>query len=68
MSNEMKDWLWDTFAKVVLNAGVIDKIIQIIPHDNFYAIVHGLKDGYHVKYNVWYDYDDGYWNFERNEE
>ena len=68
MSNEMKDWLWDTFSEVVLNAEVIDKVIQIIPYDNFYAIVHGIKDGYHVKYNVWYDYDDGYWNYERNEE
>ena len=68
MSNEMKEWLWDTFAEVVLDAKVIDKVLQIIPQESFYAVVHGLKDGYHVKYYVWYDDDDGYWNYERSEE
>lgn len=67
MSNEMKDWLWDKFANVVLEAGVIDKVIHIIPQDNFYAVVHGIKDGYHIKYYVWFDDDDGYWCYERSE-
>lgn len=64
MSNEMKDWLWDRFANTVLEAGVIDRVIQIIPQDNFYAVVHGIKDGYHIKYYVWFD---GYWCYERSE-
>ena len=67
MSNEMKDWLWDRFANTVLEAGVIDRVIQIIPQDNFYAVVHGIKDGYHIKYYVWFDDDDGYWCYERSE-
>ena len=67
MSNEMKDWIWDKLQNVVLEAGVIDRVLQIIPQDNFYGTVHGVKDGYHVKYNVWYDNDDGYWNYERSE-
>ena len=67
MSNEMKDWLWDKFQDVILEAGAADKILQIIPYDSFYAIVHGVKDGYHVKYNVWFDDEEG-WNYERSEE
>ena len=66
MSNEMKDWLWDKFQDVILEAGAADKILQVIPHDSFYAIVHGVKDGYHVKYNVWFDDEEG-WNYERSE-
>lgn len=67
MSNEMKDWLWDKFADVLLEANQIDKAIQIIPYDGWYAIVHGIKDEIHVKYNVWFDDEEG-WNYERSEE
>lgn len=67
MSNEYKDWIWDKLQDVVLEAGVIDKILQVIPYDNIYGVVHGIKDGYHVQYNVWFDDDEGKWAFERME-
>ena len=66
MSNEIKDWLWDKFAEVLFDAKQIDQVLTIIPYENWYAIVHGLKDGIHVKYNVWFDDEEG-WNYERSE-
>ena len=63
MSNEMKEWLWDKYGDVVLEAGAVDTVIQVIPLDNFYGVVHGLKDGRHVKYEVWLDDDDGFWHY-----
>ena len=66
MSNEMKDWLWDKFADTLLETKQIDKVLQIIPYDGWYAIVHGTKNGIHVKYNVWFDDEEG-WNYERSE-
>ena len=66
MSNEMKDWLWDKFAEVLFDAKQIDQVLTIIPYENWYAIVHGLKDGIHIKYSVWFDDEEG-WNYERSE-
>ena len=66
MSNEMKDWLWDKFSETLLDANQIDRVVQVIPQDNWYAIVHGIKDGIHVIYSVWFDDEDG-WNYERSE-
>ena len=69
MSNEYKDWLWDKLPEVLFDAGVIDKAIQIIPDFSYECgVVHGIKDGYHVKYTVWFDDDDGYWRYERSED
>lgn len=67
MSNEYKDWIAERYADVVLDAGAIDKVLYTIYLDNWYAVVHGIKDGIHVKYNVWFDDEDG-WNYERSEE
>lgn len=69
MSNEFKDWLWDKFSDVLLEQGVIDKVLQtiIIDYRDWYGVVHGTKDGIHVKYNVWFDGEEG-WNYERSEE
>ena len=67
MSNELKDWLWDKFADTLLEAKQIDKILQVIPYDGWYATVHGIKDGTHVIYNVWFDDEEG-WNYERRKE
>ena len=68
MSNEMKDWLFDKFADVLLEAGVIDKEVQTIAlYGEWSAIVIGLKNDIRVKYSVWFDDEEG-WNYERSEE
>lgn len=67
MSNEYKDYLFDQLSDVLLDAGVIDKEIETIPWYSDYAgVVHGIKDGIHVKYTVYLD-DDGEWKYERND-
>ena len=59
----------DKFENILLERNLIDKAVQtiIIDFDDWYAVVHDLKDGYHVKYHIWYEFDDGYWNYERSE-
>ena len=67
MSNEHKDYLYEQLSDVLLDAGVIDKEIETIPWYNDYAgVVHGIKNGIHVKYTVYLD-DDGEWKYERND-
>ena len=68
MRNEYKDWLWDNYAESAIEAGLFDRVIQIIPYDEFYATVHGIKNGYHMKYNVWYDEVAERWVYERSED
>ena len=65
MSNEFKDWFQDRFANILLERHLVDKVIQtiIIDFDEWYAVVHGLKDGIHVKYDVYLD--DREWKCER---
>lgn len=69
MSNAYKDWLWDKFSNVLLEANVIDKVLQTIMIDDrdWYGVVHGTKDGFHVKYNIWFDDEEG-WNYELAED
>ena len=70
MSNEYKDWLYNRFSEVLLENGKIDKPLSthIIDGMSWCAVVDGLKDGCRVRYNVWFDEDDGYWCYERSEE
>ena len=68
MSNEYKDWLDGQLADVLLEANVIDNELFTIPWYNDYAgVVHGLKDGVHVKYTVYLD-EDGKWKYEKNDD
>ena len=65
---ESQEWLWDQLQFVLLDAGVIDKAIQVIPWFSDWAgVVHGIKDGIHVSYRVWFD-NEGDWNYERNDD
>lgn len=67
MSNEYKDYLWDALQDTLLNDNVIDTVIQVIPwYIDYAGVVHGIKDGVHVKYTVFLD-DDGEWTYERND-
>ena len=68
MSNEYKDWLWDEYANVLLEDGIIDKhLLTIVCRDDSWdAEVTGVKDGIIVKYNVWFDENKGYWCYERS--
>ena len=57
-------WMWTELSDVLLNAQVIDKVIQVIPwYGHSAGVVHGIKNGIHVKYTVFID-DDGIWDFE----
>ena len=67
MSNEYKDWITDKYSDVLLEAEVIDKVLYTVYLGDWYAVVHGLKDGIHIKYNVWFDDEEG-WNYEKNED
>ena len=55
----------DKFENILLERNLIDKVIQtiVIDFDDWYAVVHGLKNGIHVKYDVWFD--DGEWKCRR---
>lgn len=65
MSNEYKDWLWDRFSDVLLEQGALDRVThtEITSWYDWCAIVDGIKDETPVKYNVWFDNEDG-WNYE----
>lgn len=69
MSNEFRDWLWDRFSNVLLENNIIDKVThtEVKNWFDWYGIVDGIKDGIPVKYNVWFDDEEG-WNYERSEE
>lgn len=56
----------DKFENILLERNLIDKAVQtiIVDFDDWYAVVHGLKDGIHVKYDVYFD--DGNWKYERS--
>lgn len=71
MSNEFREWLFDRFSDVLIENNEIDHVLQTIvlsdtPWD-WHAVVHGTKDGIHVKYNVWFDNEEE-WQYERSEE
>ena len=57
----------DKFENILLERNLIDKAVQtiIVNFDDLYAVVHGLKDGIHVKYDVYFD--DGNWKYERSQ-
>ena len=69
MSNEYNDWLWNRFSDVLLEANKIDKVLQTIVLDwvEWCAVVDGIKDGYHVRYRVWYDDDEELWHCDPEE-
>ena len=65
MSNEYKDWFWDKLADILLEDKIIDKATQVIPwYSDCAGVVHGIKDGIHVKYTVWLDDEDETWKYE----
>ena len=68
MSNEMKDYLYDTIYDVVLDSGTIDQIDEICSAS--YSIrnyVHGRKNGQKVVLIVWFDDNTGEWRIEHRE-
>ena len=68
MSNEINDWLWDKLAEILIEANVIDKAIQtIVWLGDFAGVVHGIKNGIHVTYRVWFDDDEEKWLYELND-
>lgn len=68
MSNEMKDYLYDTICDVVLDSGAMDQIDEVCSAS--YSIrnyVHGSKNGQKVVLIVWFDNDLGEWRIEHRE-
>lgn len=68
MSNELKDYLYDTICDVVLDSGAIDQIDEICSAS--YSIrnyVHGRKNGQKVVLIVWFDDDTDEWRIEPRE-
>lgn len=68
MSNELKDYLYDTICDVVLDSGAIDQIDEICSAS--YSIrnyVHGRKNGQKVILIVWFDDDINEWQIEHRE-
>jgi len=68
MSNEYKDWIWDTIQEVVFDRNLIDKITKIypIPDKGEPYYIEGLKNLQQVKYYVYYLPEEG-WLCERRE-
>ena len=60
MSNEYKDWLQDHVQDIVLERGLVDKIIHIEPQEGNPEYIWGLKNGEQVKYYIHYDPDMGW--------
>ena len=68
MSNEYKDWLWDTVTDIVLDHNLADKITKVRACRNYDShIVEGLKNGEKVKFEVWFDDELCEWRIERRE-
>jgi len=68
MSNEFKDYLYDTICDVVLDSGAMDQIDEICSAS--YSIrnyVHGWKNGQKVVLMVWFDDALGEWRIEHRE-
>jgi len=63
MSNAYKDWLWDHVQDIVLERGLVDKIIHVEPTDPAKGepqYIWGIKNGKDVKYYVHYDPENGW--------
>ena len=63
MSNEYKDWLWDYVQDIVIERGLVDKIVDVWPDDPAEGApqyIWGLKNGEKVKYYIHYDPDMGW--------
>jgi hypothetical protein len=67
MSNEFKDYLWDTISDLVLNSGVMDKIEEIPNPSYNKTYVHGWKNGQKVLLEVWFDDELEEWKIEHRE-
>ena len=68
MSNEFKDWLYDTLYEVVIDSGAVDRIEEI--GSTAYSIrnyVYGWKNGQRVTLMVWFDDEVGEWKIEHRE-
>lgn len=68
MSNEFKDYLYDTICDIVLDSGAMDQIDEVCSAS--YSIrnyVHGSKNGQKVVLIVWFDNDLGEWRIEHRE-
>lgn len=62
MSNEYKDWLWDTIQEIVFDRGLVDKITDIypIPDEGEPCYIEGLKNLQRVKYYIHYLPEEGW--------
>lgn len=67
MSNEFKDYLWNTISDVVLNSGIMDKIEEIPNPSYSKTYVHGWKNEQKVLLQVWFDDEIGEWRIEHRE-
>ena len=67
MSNEYKDWWAERVAEVLLDAGVIDKVEEVLEPYTPMTHVHGWKDGQKVAFVVWFDDELVEWRFEHRE-
>lgn len=62
MSNEYKDWLWDSATDSILDSGKLDFIYNTLPTPaGFY--IEGFKREEFKTYNAIYN-NDGQWHFE----
>ena len=67
MSNEFKDYLWNTISDVVLNSGIMDKIEEIPNPSYSKTYVYGWKNGQRVLLQVWFDDELEEWRMEHRE-
>lgn len=63
MSNKYKDWLYNHATDFVLEHNLADQILNTSTS----RFVDGLKDGQHVRYEVWFDNDLCEWRAEHRE-
>lgn len=65
MSNEYKDWIYDTLQEVALNSQLVDKIINIYPSKMGVSYINGYKGDESVTLVIWYDGINKVWNCEK---
>lgn len=68
MSNEYKDWIWENCAENAIEIGLFDRVFQVIPYNDLDVLVRGIKDGFDIAYNMWYDRVGDRWVYERSKE
>lgn len=59
MSNEYKDWLYDTVQEFIIDCGQLNDIEYITDYDEGYLVIGHTDDGVKEAYFVWLDEEDG---------